>query len=342
MRTIEVIRRGRNGQDGSSGLVVSLDLSANFTATAAYRAYMFRGTANLTLSFDPAASLAAGWHCFVDADGGDVVLDPSGSETINGVSTITVTDGQSAMVYTDGTSLFARYFYSEGTTSLLGFPTAVDRGLYSTGADVWAEFALTATGRALLGQGNKTSMRSYLEVAQDSADADFANDTAAAARRGLTKALIDAHGVVQFQRATLATAADYTTTIPADDTIPQNTEGSEVLTLGITPTSATNLLVIDSVIYASVSSATPFALALFKDSAADALQVESDFHPQNAVIQPIRLRHIMAAGGTSATTFKLRIGPTSAATLTVNGVSPATRRFGGRLISSLSIAEIKA
>lgn len=164
MRTIEVIRRGRNGQDGSSGLVVSLDLSANFTATAAYRAYMFRGTANLTLSFDPAASLAAGWHCFVDADGGDVVLDPNGSETINGVSTITLTDGQSAMVYTDGASLFARYFYSEGTTSLLGFPTTADRGLYSTGADVWAEFALTSTGRALLGQGNKTNMRSYLEL----------------------------------------------------------------------------------------------------------------------------------------------------------------------------------
>lgn len=154
--------------------------------------------------------------------------------------------------------------------------------------------------------------------------------------------LKNASGLVQMQRATVATAADYTTTIPFDDTIPQNTEGSEVLTLAITPTNASNLLVVDAVIYCSSSIATAFALALFRDSTANALQVEADYHPQNAVVQPIRIRHVVAAGSTSATTFKLRLGPSTAATLTVNGEATATRRFGGALISSMTVSEVRA
>jgi hypothetical protein len=49
----------------------------------------------------------------------------------------------------------------------------------------------------------------------------------------------------------------------------------------------------------------------------------------------------MAAGTTSATTFRVRAGMGGAGTLTVNGQG-GVRRFGGVAASSITIREIKA
>ena len=53
------------------------------------------------------------------------------------------------------------------------------------------------------------------------------------------------------------------------------------------------------------------------------------------------LDYYMTAGTASATTFKVRLGMASAGTLTLNGIS-AGRKYGGVLISSLTITEIAA
>jgi len=53
--------------------------------------------------------------------------------------------------------------------------------------------------------------------------------------------------VVQMVSTQTGALQTDTTTIPADDTIPQNTEGFEVMTLAITLKSATNKLEIDVV-----------------------------------------------------------------------------------------------
>lgn len=129
------------------------------------------------------------------------------------------------------------------------------------------------------------------------------------------------------------------TAIPSDDTIPQSNEGAEWVTATITPTSASNRLVIEATMSLCTLSANNNAIAaLFQDSSANALA--SSAHTPNAVDFwfQMRVRHEMAAGTTSPTTFKLRAGP-SAGTMYVNGTSSG-RRLGGVAAVKISITEI--
>lgn len=142
--------------------------------------------------------------------------------------------------------------------------------------------------------------------------------------------------VVNTQTGAVATGA---TSIPLDDTIPQNTEGDEYMTLAITPTSATNKLRIDVVWFGSVASASEITVALFQDSTANALAATSSVQVTATGRSIITLTHYMTAGTTSATTFKVRAGPNAGATLTFNGMS-GTRLYGGAAASSITITEI--
>lgn len=143
--------------------------------------------------------------------------------------------------------------------------------------------------------------------------------------------------VVNFQTGAVATG---TTSIPHDDTIPQNTEGDEYMTLAITPKSASNKLIIDVIFQGTMTANGPVTVALFQDSTANALAAVAQ-HPGSAsIVQSIALRHNMTAGTTSATTFKVRAGAAGAATTTFNGASGG-RKFGGVSASSITITEIK-
>lgn len=88
------------------GLIYSTK-NADYTALAADDNTFFRFTAAATLSLTAAATLATGWHCWIKADGGAVIIDPNGAETVNGAATVTITDGNSALLICTGTSFFA-------------------------------------------------------------------------------------------------------------------------------------------------------------------------------------------------------------------------------------------
>ena len=143
------------------------------------------------------------------------------------------------------------------------------------------------------------------------------------------------------QIVTSATSAVATgnTAIPNDDTIPQISEGTEFLTCAITPTLATNKLKIDVVAFASPASAADMTYALFQDSTAGALTAgRTTSYAGDAQIMPIVLSHIMDAGTTSETTFRLRIGTEGGVTITLNGQS-GSRRLGGICFSRMTITE---
>ena len=134
-----------------------------------------------------------------------------------------------------------------------------------------------------------------------------------------------------------------TTLLPIDDTIPQNTEGVEFMTLAITPKATTNKLKIEVVIgFAHSSTNSTLVSALFQDSTADALAAMpvSRNAGANETVNLV-YTHYMAAGTTSETTFKVRAGSSAAGTTTFNGAA-ASRRFGGVMASSITITEIKA
>lgn len=154
----------------------------------------------------------------------------------------------------------------------------------------------------------------------------------------------DATGpVLQVVNSQTGAVATGTTTIPYDDTIPQNTEGDQYLSQAITPKSATSKLRIDvTVCLAHSVSAAILAAALFQDSTANALAAVTSTQVSN-VNQPqvLNFTYYMTAGTTSATTFKVRAGGSTAGTTTVNG-SNSARVFGGVMASSITITEIAA
>lgn len=145
--------------------------------------------------------------------------------------------------------------------------------------------------------------------------------------------------VLQVANTQTGAVATGTTVIPFDNSIPQNTEGDQYMTLAFTPTNAGSKLKIEVVVFATVTT-TPFIIvALFQDSVADALAASAAFNSLSGGGMTITFTHYMTAGSTSLMTFKVRIGPSSAATITFNG-SAGGRIFGGVAASSITITEI--
>lgn len=147
--------------------------------------------------------------------------------------------------------------------------------------------------------------------------------------------------VVQVVSTNLAAVATGTTLIPFDDTVPQISEGTEFITQSITPKSATNRLSIEVILYAAYSVVGEVIGALFQDSTASALAANSATVAGNSFLVQIKLTYDMAAGTTSATTFRIRAGGSTAGTITVNGTASA-RKFGGVTTSNIKVTEYKA
>jgi hypothetical protein len=148
--------------------------------------------------------------------------------------------------------------------------------------------------------------------------------------------------VVQMVSVNSGAVATGTTIMPYDDTIPQITEGDEYMTRAITPTSATNRLVIEITAMLSNSvNVNHTSMALFQDATANALAATAFFGQTATEVNSLVLKHEMAAGTTSSTTFRMRAGIQTAGTVTFNGAG-AGRKFGGITVSNITIFEIKA
>lgn len=126
--------------------------------------------------------------------------------------------------------------------------------------------------------------------------------------------------------------------IPEDSTIPQNTEGKELLTVTITPSNSSNILHIYGLIcWSNASNVNTWAL--FQDSANDALAAGGEF-VASGVVSTTPYHFYMAAGTTSATTFKLRYGPATASTAVINQ-DAAGNTLGGVPFTFLIAEEIQ-
>ncbi len=172
---------------------------------------------------------------------------------------------------------------------------------------------------------------------------NMASDSATAVpSQQSVKAYADAtKKILQVVEATpYTTYTSITTVIPIDATIPQNTVGNEIVTVAITPTSATNRLRIEAICeMVNAGANLDCAMALFQDATANALAGAIKQLGGSGVYSQIVLSYEMAAGTTSATTFKIRIGPGSG-TIYVNG-NASNRIFGGVSAVRLRVTEIK-
>lgn len=144
--------------------------------------------------------------------------------------------------------------------------------------------------------------------------------------------------VATFNTGAVATG---TGTIPLDDTIPQITEGTEFMTLAITPQSANSKLIINVCLQLDKNNSNTYAIALFQDSTANALAAQFNGAWASGSSFPMVFTHTMTSGTTSSTTFRVRAGSDSAGTVTINGRGGG-RIYGGVSASSIVIYEVAA
>ena len=159
-----------------------------------------------------------------------------------------------------------------------------------------------------------------------------------------TSALGSVGKVLQVARSTTSSVVTCGTNIPWDDTIPQNTEGNEVLTTAITPLSATSTLYIKFFCNGnhSGSGGNGTMAALFVDSTANAISV---FGSQNQGANwqtTISIAASVASSNTTSRTYKVRVGSSGGVTFYVNGNNAGTRVFGGVSTAMLEIWEVEA
>jgi hypothetical protein len=145
--------------------------------------------------------------------------------------------------------------------------------------------------------------------------------------------------VIQVADSVDGAQANGATTTPADDTIPQSTEGNQFMTKAITPASKANVLDIAHAGQYSASAAAQIIVALFQDATANALAVRAQKCTALSDLHAITVDYRMIAATVAATTFKVRAGGSAASTITFNGAASA-RLFGGTSYSRLSIREL--
>lgn len=149
--------------------------------------------------------------------------------------------------------------------------------------------------------------------------------------------------VVQQGWSELTTRTGYVTTIPIDNTIPQNTEGTQILAVSMTPTSAVNFLFTNTVVCAGADSGAGefHTLALFQDSTAGALAaITAQTGAGTGSSISLTLNYRMRANTGASTTLKIRIGSASASG-GVNSIG-GTQIFGGAAISRMDVTEVMA
>lgn len=144
--------------------------------------------------------------------------------------------------------------------------------------------------------------------------------------------------LVQMVYTQTGTVATGTTQIPGDNTIPQNTEGTEFMTRSITPTNSSNILEIEVVAICASSAIVSIGVALFQDSTANALAAAFNLCGTVHGSLVTTFKYYMVAGTTSSTTFKVRIGGNAASTISFNGQN-AAQIYGGVMASSITVKE---
>lgn len=132
--------------------------------------------------------------------------------------------------------------------------------------------------------------------------------------------------------------------MPADDTIPQSSEGDQYLSESITPRAAANQIAVRYLLQGTMVSAGGFTVghALFKDSETNA-RAANWWYMNSTARQgmPAHLSYKTIANGTTAQTWKVRVGSNSADTFNLNGAAGG-RYYGGVAVSFIEIEEIQA
>lgn len=95
--------------------------AGSYTAVRTDYNQLWRCTGAVTVNLTAAATLTTGWCLWIKANGGAVTIDPNGSETIDGATTLVLADGQSAFILCDASNFFVGMLGTTGGSVPSGY-----------------------------------------------------------------------------------------------------------------------------------------------------------------------------------------------------------------------------
>jgi len=278
-----------------------------------------------------------------------LTIQRQGTDTINGVTSVTIpTQYQTLNLILDQSQ--GEWLSTDISLANLSSPPPI--GDVTPNAIGGTDITATGEFDGALGTANPkaakvTTLEATTSIKGNAGQAitQFDNDGNLAANsstRGVTQAAvktaIEAGGkvlqVVYFSNSALVTT---TSIIPKDDTIPQNTEGVEVMTLAITPKNASSKLIIEAGALTGVTFSTT-VITLFIDSTANALTAARFFNAFSNNAHMLFLSHQENSNNTTSRTYKIRFG-TISGTAYFNGDDGA-REYGSLNKSFIKITEV--
>jgi hypothetical protein len=149
--------------------------------------------------------------------------------------------------------------------------------------------------------------------------------------------LVIGHGYIETAAVQTSTAI-----VLYDDSIPQNFEGDEILSITYTPKKASSILFVEggANIGAHTAGGSDIVLSLFRDAQVDAIR---------SVHQLLGATYMFdfyicvetIANTIIPTTFHMRVGQSVGYGLTMNGVD-GSRKYGGATVTWMKVSEISA
>jgi hypothetical protein len=158
--------------------------------------------------------------------------------------------------------------------------------------------------------------------------------------RSLLSTILPTGSVIQTVVAAPYTANANLAVIPNDDTIPQNTEGTQILTLNITPQFSTSQIRLFFNGFGSITVIATLSAALFRGGLADALNATQSYVSTANGTVPLSVEWVDSPATTAMVTYSIRAG-SAIGQARMNG-SGAARVFGGKAACTLVAQEIKA
>lgn len=278
-----------------------------------------------------------------DGDKGDITV--SGTGTVYTIDVNVVSDAK--LRTSAGLSVIGRTSNTTGNVAditagtdghvlrlagtVLGFGTIVAAGIASDAVTTVKILDANVTNAKLANMANATVK------GRNTAGTGVPEDLTGAQVRDT---VLPAGFVIDRVYAEYTTNADLTVAIPLDDTIPTSTEGTQVLSVSITPKSVTNRLRVRFQGYGgSNAAAATMIAASFHGASGSAYRTVASTTGGAGFFGEILLEYEFVPGSTSALTIAIRVG--SPSTIRLNGTTVG-RFFGGSSAASLIVEEIKA
>lgn len=153
--------------------------------------------------------------------------------------------------------------------------------------------------------------------------------------------LMPVGSIVQTVFASSTVYGASSATIPLNNTIPQATQGTQILTASITPKASSHKVLIEVTVHIAPAVTQSAVAALFRGAAANALAagVAGGINDTNGVTS-ITFHFVDSPASESAQTYNIRVGAGSG-NIYINGIA-AGQRYGGALACQITLKEIKA